>query len=115
MHGVGHAYAKRAFEAFGLPPYVPTPEQLLPDPEFSTVGASLGTLLCLTSTMRVRALRPRRWLSPTPRRARARWRSPWRQLIAPARTWCWPTTLMPTVWLSPSVTLRKRRAIAALA
>lgn len=37
MHGVGHAYAKRAFEAFGLPPYVPTPEQLHPDPEFSTV------------------------------------------------------------------------------
>jgi phosphoglucomutase/phosphopentomutase len=38
MHGVGHAFTSRSFEAFGLPAYVPTKEQLLPDPEFPTVA-----------------------------------------------------------------------------
>lgn len=38
MHGVGHAFTSRSFAAFDLQPYVPTPEQLLPDPEFPTVA-----------------------------------------------------------------------------
>jgi phosphomannomutase len=37
MHGVGHIWAKEAFEHFGLPHYVETKEQLHPDPEFPTV------------------------------------------------------------------------------
>lgn len=37
MHGVGHPFCVRAFETFGLPPYVPVEEQCTPDPEFSTV------------------------------------------------------------------------------
>jgi phosphomannomutase len=38
MHGVGARYVKRALEAFDLPPYIPTLEQVEPDPEFSTVA-----------------------------------------------------------------------------
>ncbi|KAG2230169.1 hypothetical protein INT48_003474 [Thamnidium elegans] len=38
MHGVGAPFAKRAFECFGLPPFVPVQEQLLPDPDFPTVA-----------------------------------------------------------------------------
>ncbi|CAO3613777.1 unnamed protein product [Mucor hiemalis] len=38
MHGVGHPFAKRAFECFGLPPFVPVEEQVLPDPDFPTVA-----------------------------------------------------------------------------
>jgi len=37
MHGVGHVWATRSFEAFGLPPYIPVKEQVEPDPEFPTV------------------------------------------------------------------------------
>jgi phosphomannomutase len=37
MHGVGHAWTSRSFDAFGLPPYVPVEEQLHPDPDFPTV------------------------------------------------------------------------------
>jgi phosphoglucomutase/phosphopentomutase len=37
MHGVGHAWTSRSFDAFGLPPYVPVNEQLHPDPTFPTV------------------------------------------------------------------------------
>jgi phosphomannomutase len=37
MHGVGHAFALRAFETFGLPPFVSVPSQQEPDPDFSTV------------------------------------------------------------------------------
>ncbi|KAJ2705888.1 hypothetical protein FB645_002072 [Coemansia sp. IMI 203386] len=38
MHGVGAPFAKRIIEAFGLPAYVPVPEQLQPDPDFPTVA-----------------------------------------------------------------------------
>ncbi|GMH81037.1 hypothetical protein TrST_g11863 [Triparma strigata] len=38
MHGVGHAFTKRSFEAFGLSPFVSVSEQQEPDPEFSTVA-----------------------------------------------------------------------------
>ncbi|GAA5795843.1 hypothetical protein EDC94DRAFT_595345 [Helicostylum pulchrum] len=38
MHGVGAPFAKRAFECFSLPPFVPVQEQLLPDPDFPTVA-----------------------------------------------------------------------------
>ncbi len=37
MHGVGYEFCKKAFEAFGLKPFVPTPRQVEPDPEFPTV------------------------------------------------------------------------------
>eukprot|EP00743_Colponemidia_sp_Colp-15_P004496 GILK01004848.1.p1 GENE.GILK01004848.1~~GILK01004848.1.p1 ORF type:complete len:617 (-),score=128.04 GILK01004848.1:158-1951(-) len=37
MHGVGYPFAVRAFEAFGLRPFIPVPEQIQPDPEFPTV------------------------------------------------------------------------------
>ena len=37
MHGVGHPYAKRAFETFGLPPFLAVPSQRDPDAAFSTV------------------------------------------------------------------------------
>lgn len=37
VHGVGYEYAKRAFEVFGLHPFIPVKEQIDPDPEFSTV------------------------------------------------------------------------------
>ncbi len=38
MHGVGAEFTARAFECFGLPPYIPTPEQVKPDPDFPTVA-----------------------------------------------------------------------------
>ncbi|KAI8323451.1 hypothetical protein GQ54DRAFT_296757 [Martensiomyces pterosporus] len=38
MHGVGAPFAKRILETFELPPYVPVPEQISPDPEFPTVS-----------------------------------------------------------------------------
>ena len=38
MHGVGAKWAALAFKTFGLPPYVPTPEQVAPDPDFPTVA-----------------------------------------------------------------------------
>lgn len=37
MHGVGAKFVEKTFEAFNLRPYIPTPEQVLPDPDFSTV------------------------------------------------------------------------------
>lgn len=37
MHGVGKVWAARSFEAFSLPPYIPVPEQIEPDPDFPTV------------------------------------------------------------------------------
>ncbi|KAL5511802.1 hypothetical protein ACEPAH_5020 [Sanghuangporus vaninii] len=37
MHGVGHVYAARAFETFGLPVFRPVKDQQEPDPEFPTV------------------------------------------------------------------------------
>jgi len=37
MHGVGDYWTGLAFKAFGLPPYIPTREQIDPDPEFPTV------------------------------------------------------------------------------
>jgi phosphomannomutase len=37
MHGVGLEYATRAFEAYGLPAFVPVKEQMHPDPDFPTV------------------------------------------------------------------------------
>ncbi|KAL5490151.1 hypothetical protein ACEPAI_4984 [Sanghuangporus weigelae] len=37
MHGVGHVYAARAFETFGLPAFRPVKDQQEPDPEFPTV------------------------------------------------------------------------------
>jgi len=38
MHGVGGAYTRRAFEAFGLPAYAATEAQQEPDPMFPTVA-----------------------------------------------------------------------------
>lgn len=38
MHGVGDAWAQRAFECFSLPPYVSVGCQSTPDPEFPTVA-----------------------------------------------------------------------------
>ncbi|KAG0181659.1 Phosphoglucomutase-3 [Apophysomyces sp. BC1034] len=38
MHGVGGPFAKRAFECFGLPPFIPVDQQFHPDPEFPTVA-----------------------------------------------------------------------------
>ncbi|KAI9500420.1 hypothetical protein BX070DRAFT_60113 [Coemansia spiralis] len=38
MHGVGAPFAARILEAFGLPPYIPVPEQASPDPDFPTVA-----------------------------------------------------------------------------
>lgn len=38
FHGVGHAYVQKAFQAFGFPPPIPVPEQMDPDPNFSTVS-----------------------------------------------------------------------------
>ncbi|CEG45371.1 hypothetical protein L917_04611 [Plasmopara halstedii] len=38
MHGVGHAFTSRCFEAFGHKKYIPVQAQLLPDPEFPTVA-----------------------------------------------------------------------------
>ena len=37
MHGVGAPFTARAFEAFNLPAYIPTPQQIEADPEFPTV------------------------------------------------------------------------------
>ena len=37
MHGVGTPFAKRAFEVFGLPPFISVDKQIKPDPDFSTV------------------------------------------------------------------------------
>ncbi|KAI5625637.1 glucose 1,6-bisphosphate synthase [Silurus asotus] len=38
FHGVGHAYVQKAFQAFGFLPPIPVPEQMNPDPNFSTVS-----------------------------------------------------------------------------
>jgi phosphomannomutase len=38
MHGVGAKFVTRAFSEFGLPAFVPTEAQLLPDPDFPTVA-----------------------------------------------------------------------------
>ena len=37
MHGVGHPWAVRAFETFGLQPFLSVPEQKEADPTFPTV------------------------------------------------------------------------------
>ena len=37
MHGVGAPFTAKAFEVFGLPKYIPTPQQIEADPEFPTV------------------------------------------------------------------------------
>ena len=37
MHGVGYPFVQAAFESFGLPPPLPVPEQVQPDPTFPTV------------------------------------------------------------------------------
>ena len=38
MHGVGKEWVTRAFEEFGLPPFIPVAEQIEADPDFSTVA-----------------------------------------------------------------------------
>ncbi|XP_076832792.1 glucose 1,6-bisphosphate synthase isoform X2 [Brachyhypopomus gauderio] len=38
FHGVGHDYVQKAFQTFGFPPPIPVPEQMNPDPNFSTVS-----------------------------------------------------------------------------
>ena len=38
MHGVGGHWMSLAFRAFGLPPFIPVPLQMQPDPEFPTVA-----------------------------------------------------------------------------
>ncbi|XP_069566525.1 glucose 1,6-bisphosphate synthase [Brachyistius frenatus] len=37
FHGVGHVFVQQAFQAFGLAPPIPVPEQKDPDPSFSSV------------------------------------------------------------------------------
>lgn len=37
MHGVGYPWIQDVFSAFNLPPVVPTPAQIDPDPTFPTV------------------------------------------------------------------------------
>ena len=37
LHGVGDAFASKAFEVAGIPPYTPVKEQQHPDPAFPTV------------------------------------------------------------------------------
>jgi phosphomannomutase len=37
MHGVGYPFIQAAFHAFGLPPPIPVPQQVQPDPAFPTV------------------------------------------------------------------------------
>jgi phosphomannomutase len=37
LHGVGHAFVNRSFEAFGFKPFIPVKEQQHPDPEFPSV------------------------------------------------------------------------------
>nr|CAB3264816.1 phosphoglucomutase-2 [Phallusia mammillata] len=37
VHGVGLNFAKQSFKTFGLPEFMDVPEQMHPDPEFSTV------------------------------------------------------------------------------
>lgn len=37
MHGVGRNWAVKAFEAFGLKPFIDVERQKDPDPEFTTV------------------------------------------------------------------------------
>eukprot|EP01121_Diplochlamys_sp_Union-15-3_P000581 TRINITY_DN10505_c0_g1_i2.p1 TRINITY_DN10505_c0_g1~~TRINITY_DN10505_c0_g1_i2.p1 ORF type:complete len:589 (-),score=89.15 TRINITY_DN10505_c0_g1_i2:11-1777(-) len=37
LHGVGGPFMERALQAFGLPPFIPTKEQMESDPEFPTV------------------------------------------------------------------------------
>lgn len=37
FHGVGHDYVQSAFRVFGFQPPIPVPEQMDPDPDFSTV------------------------------------------------------------------------------
>lgn len=41
MHGVGTPYTAAMFQAFKLPPFTPTPQQVQPDPNFSTVAVSV--------------------------------------------------------------------------
>ncbi|KAL0487378.1 phosphoglucomutase [Acrasis kona] len=38
MHGVGAPWVTRAFQVFDLQPYIPVSQQILPDPDFSTVA-----------------------------------------------------------------------------
>ncbi|KAJ2080556.1 hypothetical protein H4R24_002994 [Coemansia sp. RSA 988] len=38
MHGVGASFAARMLTTFGLPPFIPVPEQISPDPDFPTVS-----------------------------------------------------------------------------
>lgn len=45
MHGVGHPFAKRAFEAFGITPFEVVPEQRDPDPSFPTGRSDLRFVL----------------------------------------------------------------------
>lgn len=51
MHGIGTPFAKRAFECFGLPPFITVDQQIHPDPDFSTVAfpnpeEGKGSLVC---------------------------------------------------------------------
>jgi hypothetical protein len=56
MHGVGSEWVARAFEAFGLAPYIPVSLQIAADPEFPTVAfpnpeEGKGALVCLPSSL----------------------------------------------------------------
>lgn len=37
MHGVGKDWAALAFQSFGIPSYIPVPQQIEPHPDFPTV------------------------------------------------------------------------------
>ena len=37
MHGVGYEFSVESFKTFNLNPFIPVAEQIIPDPEFSTV------------------------------------------------------------------------------
>ena len=85
MHGVGYPWIKAAFQAFGLPPVVPVPEQVDPDPAFPTVylpnpeeGKGALTLAMRTADAEVRHYTAALPLSPL-----VSCTSTWRDLL-----WC---------------------------
>ena len=55
MHGVGHPFAKRAFEVFGIAPFEVVPEQRDPDPSFPTGRSNLRFVSWLFCFWKLRA------------------------------------------------------------
>ena len=51
MHGIGHPFAKRAFEVFGLAPFRALPKQRDPDPSFPTGRSMVTIFFCVRAAM----------------------------------------------------------------